>query len=260
MQNKIIISIITLFIFIDVALVYFILTISPVKLKRNSFTYEYGEEVSTEIETYVNANESVLKAIKLDLSHVLTEVGIYQASFEYGDTLYPFQIEIVDTIKPKVALKQIEFSIPLGTTIVAKDLIEKVEDQSKTTVYFVNEKTGEKSKEKSYIKEGSNIERIVVEDAHGNQSASLRVKIAVVANKVPPVIEGANDITIKLGEIIDLLKDIKAIDDIEGDVTSRLKVEGVVNNTLVGEYQIIYTVSDNVGNIAKVVRKVTVVE
>lgn len=260
MRNKIMISVISLFIFIDVALVYLVLTISPVKLKRNSFTYEYGEEISIDVGTYVNANDSVLKAIKLDLSHVLTEVGIYQASFEYNGTIYPFQIEIVDTIKPKVELKQIEFTLTLGTTIYAKDLIEKVEDQSKTTVYFVNDKTGEKSKEKSYTKEGSNIERIVVEDAHGNQSASLRVKIVVIANKVAPVIEGVTDVTIHLGETIDLLNGIKAIDDIEGDVTSRLKVEGTINNTLVGEYQIIYTVSDNVGNIAKVVRKVTVVE
>lgn len=260
MHNKIVISILTGFVLIDIGLIYIALTISPIKLKRNSFTYEYGEKISTNVADYVNANQSVLKNIKLDLSDVSTEVGTYQASIQYFEKKETFEINIVDTVKPKVKLKQVQFNVQLGQEIKAKDLIKTVEDQSQTTVYFYDEKTQKKSKIKSYTKEGSYIERIIVEDEHGNQSAALRVKIVVESNHVVPVIEGVKDTTIHIGEDIDLKEGIKAYDDLEGDITSRLIIEGEVNNSLPGEYQIVYTVSDNVGNIAKVVRKVTVVD
>lgn len=260
MQNKIIISILSGFIVVDILLIYLALTISPIKLKRTSFVYEYGEEISTDVSNYVNANASVLDNVKLNLSEVSTEVGTYKASIEYLGEKQIFEIKIVDTVKPKVQLKKVQYNIQLGKTLKAKDLIKNIEDQSETTVYFYDEKTQQKVKSKSYNVEGSFIERIVVEDEHGNQSASLRVKIVVEANKVLPEIKGVKDITIHVGEDIDLLKGISAIDDLEGNITSRIIVEGQVNNQEPGEYQIVYTVNDNAGNIAKAVRKVTVIE
>lgn len=260
MQNKIIVSILSLFIFVDALLIYLVLTISPIKLRRNSFTYQYGEEISTHVADYVDANPSVLDNVKLDLSGVSTEVGTYQASIEYFHEKQSFQIIVIDSVKPKVQLKQVQWTIQLGQTVKAKDLIQKIEDKSQTTVYFYDEKTQQKSKSKSYNLEGSYIERIIVVDEHGNQSAALRVKIVVEKNKVLPKISGVKDVTIHIGEDIDLKKGITASDDIEGDVTSRIIIEGTVNNQIAGEYQIVYTVSDNAGNIAKAVRKVTVVE
>lgn len=260
MQNKLIISILSGFLFVDILLVYLALTVSPIKLKRMVFTYEYGEKISTDVSYYVNANPTILKSVKLNLSNVATTVGKYQASIEYSGKKETFEVQVVDTVKPKVQLKKVEWTIQLGQVIKAQDLIKNVEDQSKTSVYFYDEETKTKTKQKSFNIEGSYIEKIVVEDEHKNQSASLRVKIVVEANKVLPVIIGANDVTIKVGEGFDFLKDVKATDDIEGDITSRLLHEGEVNNQLPGVYQIVYTVSDNAGNIGKVVRKVTVIE
>ena len=229
-------------------------------MKRNSFTYEYGEKISTNVADYVNANKSVLKNIKLDLSSVSTEVGTYQASIQYFDEKETFEINIVDTVKPKVQLKQVQFNIQLGQTVKAKDLIKKVEDQSDTTVYFYDENTQQKTQSKSYTKEGSYIERIIVQDEHGNQSATLRVKIVVESNKVIPKITGVDPIVVKVGDNVDLKSGVKATDDLEGDITSRIVIDGKVDTQIPGEYHVVYTVSDNVGNIAKVVRKVTVVE
>lgn len=183
MQNKIIIAILSLFIIVDVILVFLTLTITPLKLKRNYFIFEYGSDIPTKVEDYVNGNQSVLESVKLDLSQVTPEVGIYNASIEYFGETYSFEIEIRDTVKPKVQLKQIEFDITLGQTIRADSLIEKIEDSSSTTVYFYDEDTKELSQSKSYNIAGSYIEKIIVEDAHGNQSASLRVKIVVNDNR-----------------------------------------------------------------------------
>ncbi len=260
MQNKIIITILSCFIIIDVVLVYLTLTITPVKLKRNCFTFEYGEEISTKVEEYVNANESILKSIKLNLKGVSTEVGLYHASIEYFGQIYDFDIEVVDTIKPKVQLKKIEFDIRLGEKVIAKDLIKEIKDQSKTYVYFYNEETDQYVESKSYTTEGSYIERIVVKDEHGNQSAALRVKIVVSRNKVKPKITGAESIVIKLNSQFDPYKGVKAIDDIEGNISNRVKIEGTVNVQEIGEYLLTYSVSDKDGNIIKVIRKVTVEE
>lgn len=260
MSNKIIVTVLSFFIIVDVILIYIALTISPIKLRRNSFTYQYGEDISTDVADYVDANPEVLKNVQLDLSNVSKEVGTYQASIQYFDEKQTFEVVIVDTVKPKVQLKKVQWSVELGKTIQAKNLIEKIEDMSKTTVYFYDEKTQQKTESKSYNVEGSYIEKIIVVDEHENQSAALRVKIVVEKNKVLPQIKGVKDTTIHIGEEIDLKKGIRAVDDIEGDITSRLIIEGTVNNQIAGEYQIVYTVSDNAGNIAKEVRKVKVVE
>ena len=45
------------------------------------FTFQYGQDIPTDVSEYVNANHSVLENVKLDLSHVSKEVGKYQASY-----------------------------------------------------------------------------------------------------------------------------------------------------------------------------------
>jgi hypothetical protein len=260
MQNKIIITILSCFIVIDVIMIFIALTMTPFKLKRNCFTFEYGETIPTTADNYVNASDSILKSIKLNMKNVSTEVGTYQASFEYFNKVYPFTIEVVDTIKPKVQLKQVEFNIQVGKKIYAKDLIKEIKDLSKTTVYFYDEDTKTYSKSKSYTTPGSYIERIIVEDQHGNQSAALRVKIVVSLNTVKPKLSGISDITIKVNSTFNPLSGVKATDDLEGDITSRIIVSGQVDTTKPGVYEITYSVKDSAGNKLVKVRKVTVEE
>lgn len=260
MKNKIIMTILICFIFIDALLIYLTLTITPLKLKRTCFTFEYGEDIPTTVEDYVNANESILKSIQLNLKGVSTKVGVYQASVEYFDKVYPFEIEIVDTIKPKAQLKQVEFHIQLGEKIKASDLIKEVQDHSKTTVYFYNEETEQFVKSKSYATEGSYIERIVVKDEHGNQSAALRVKIVVESDNEKPQFIGIEDTTINVGDYFNELDGIQAYDENDGYITSRIKVTGLVDVQKAGVYEITYSVSDLSGNKITKIRKVTVKE
>ena len=243
MKNKIIMTVLICFIFIDAILIYLTLTITPLKIKRTCFTFEYGEDIPTTVEDYVNANESVLKSITLNLKGVSTKVGVYQASVEYFDKVYPFEIEIVDTIKPKAQLKQVEFHIQLGEKIKASDLIKEVQDHSKTTVYFYNEETDKYVKSKSYTIEGSYIVKIVVESD----------------NKKPKFI-GVEDAIIDLGSYFDELDGVQAYDENDGYITSRIKVTGSVDIQKAGVYKIIYSVSDLSGNTTTKTRKVIVRE
>lgn len=260
MHNRIILLILSMFMAVDAALIYLVLTISPIKLKRNTFTFQYGEEIPVNVDEYVNATDSVLENVTLDLSQVSTEVGTYTASVQYFNHTESFQIVIVDTVQPKVQLKQIEWTIDIGETIYAADLIETVEDYSDTTVYFYDEETEETSESKTYTSAGSHVERIIVIDSHGNQSTSLRVKITVQSNQVSPQISGIADITISLGTDFDPLSGVSVTDDIDGDLTDQLIVSGAVNIDAVGVYSLTYTVSDSDGNTTKIIRKVSVVD
>ena len=80
-------------------------------LKRNHFTYEYGEVISTNPADYLNANDNILLNVKLDLSAVSNQVGIYNASASYNNKVFNFEVEIKDTLKPKVELKKVEYDI-----------------------------------------------------------------------------------------------------------------------------------------------------
>ena len=65
MQNKIIISTLSFFIIIEALLIYIALTMTPLQLKRNCFTYEYGETISTKVDDYVNAKSKYFRECKV---------------------------------------------------------------------------------------------------------------------------------------------------------------------------------------------------
>lgn len=260
MKNRIMLTVIIFFIFIDAGCIFLSLTMTPLSLKRECFTFEYGDEIPTDPAEYVNANDSILKSVQLNLKDVSPEVGKYHASITYLNQVYDFEIQIADTIKPRFQLKQIEFSVKVGQKVEAKNLIKDIKDKSKTKVYFYNEDTEKMTQFKSYAKEGSYIERIIVKDEHGNQSASLRVKIVASNNKVKPYFTGIQNETIIINSAFDSLEGVRAIDDIEGDISSRIVVRGKIDTKKLGQYQLTYTVKDSAGNMAIKKRKVEVVE
>ncbi|MEG2194419.1 MAG: DUF5011 domain-containing protein [Terrisporobacter sp.] len=73
-----------------------------------------------------------------------------------------------------------------------------------------------------------------------------------------PIISGANDITIKLGESFDSKKGVTAIDIEDGDLTNKITITGTVDNTKEGIYKIVYKVTDSKGATSEIIRNVTV--
>lgn len=62
------------------------------------------------------------------------------------------------------------------------------------------------------------------------------------------------------GEDFAPLSGVTAIDDRDGDLTSSIEVEGTVDVDTLGDYELVYTVSDAAGNETSAARTVTVVE
>ena len=67
-------------------------------------------------------------------------------------------------------------------------------------------------------------------------------------DKTAPTIAGLSNLTVNLGDEINLLAGISAADNIDGDLSGEIIITGEVNVNTLGVYSLIYTVTDNAGN------------
>ncbi|MGL5244553.1 MAG: immunoglobulin-like domain-containing protein, partial [Sarcina sp.] len=74
-----------------------------------------------------------------------------------------------------------------------------------------------------------------------------------------PEIKGVKDIIIRQGEIFNKLEGINAIDDIDGDITSKINVVGDLDTNKIGEYKVNYTVEDSWGRQSKATSHINVI-
>ena len=81
-----------------------------------------------------------------------------------------------------------------------------------------------------------------------------------VVDDIKPVISGASDKTITVGDIFDVLDGITANDNKDGNITDRIVISGSVDVNSAGAYTITYSVSDNAGNNTSKTITVTVEE
>lgn len=232
------------------------------ELKQTVFTYELGQEVSQSIDDYVICPDRIKKSLTLNLKRVnLNKVGNYNASIEYAGRDYDFKIKIVDTKKPTVKLKKLVYYVNPNQPLYAKNTVAEVNDASLTQIYFLKKENSEELvKEKTYEKVGTYIERVVVRDEQGNTSFPMRIKVIVANELVVPVIKGAEDKVIHLGDNFNVREGVTAYDNEDGDLTNKIVVTGKVQTNTVGRYTLTYTVTDSSKNMAKVTRVVEVIE
>ena len=261
-RNKLITVILLLFIFLELFSIFKITTMATFELKQTVFTYELGQEVSQNIEDYVICPDRIKKSLTLNLKRVnLNKVGNYNASIEYAGRDYGFKIKIVDTKKPTVKLKKLVYYVNPNQPLYAKNTVAEVNDASLTQIYFLKKENSEELvKEKTYEKVGTYIERVVVRDEQGNTSFPMRIKVIVANELVVPVIKGAEDKVLHLGDNFNAREGVTAYDNEDGDLTNKIVVTGKVQTNTVGRYTLTYTVTDSSKNMAKVTRVVEVIE
>ena len=98
----------------------------------------------------------------------------------------------------------------------------------------------------------------VVMDEAGNRAQVMR---NISYSDLPPVITimGGADIIAELGTPF-MDPGCRAEDDVDGDVTEKVTVQGAPDMNVVGEYRIVYTVSDSAGQVSEAVRTIRVVD
>ena len=90
-------------------------------------------------------------------------------------------------------------------------------------------------------------------DVYGN-TATKKITLTVNANK-PPVISGAKDLVLKVGDKFDPYNGVTVSDE---DEDIKLEVDSNVNTNIAGEYKVLYSATDSKGKTTKVQIKVTV--
>ena len=260
MKNRIIAIVLVFFTLINTVLIVCSFNITPLTIKRDTFIYEYGSEISTAPQDYINANETILSQVVLNFSQLKNEVGKYKVSAVYLGVEYPFYIKIVDTTKPVATLKAVTFNVKLNTKIYAIDLIEEVEDNSEYKAYFKGE-DDDKEAYKIFDTKGSYVENIIVEDKFGNQSATLRVKIVAGQNGNNPTLTGIDNIEILKGSDFDALEGVEETDGSGNNITKDIKIlKNNVNTDEVGEYEVIYSITNDKGHTLQRTRRVKVIK
>lgn len=101
-------------------------------------------------------------------------------------------------------------------------------------------------------------------DASNNKTVESIKVVVQPKDDVKPVDKEAPKITVidrrvPLGETIDLRQGVTAIDNIDGDLTSKIVIDkGNLNTNKIGTYNVKYTVSDKAGNKSSEISKVEV--
>ncbi|MCL1809949.1 MAG: DUF5011 domain-containing protein [Clostridiales bacterium] len=99
-----------------------------------------------------------------------------------------------------------------------------------------------------------------VSDAAGNKAAAVRVVEVVFVDSTPPVLtlKGSGAMEVRQGEAY-AEPGYTAVDNVDGDITSKVVVSGTVNVNVPGFYTLEYRVSDAAGNASFSTRTVNVV-
>ena len=99
-----------------------------------------------------------------------------------------------------------------------------------------------------------------VADAAGNKSTATRVVEVIYVDNIPPglTLTGGEFLQTDQGAVF-VDPGYKAVDNVDGDITSKVAVSGKVNVDVPGEYALTYSVADKAGNSATAKRFVQVV-
>lgn len=178
----------------------------------------------------------IIRQDEIDTSELSTQVINYRAVYKDKTKDFSLEVEVVDREEPVISLvsnpesftnpndKYIEEGFT-ATDNYDGDLTEKVEREEKDGVVTYK-----------------------VKDSSGNEAVVTRN--IVYKDAVPPIISLENNETVRIIKINDEYKPstYSATDDCDGDITDKVLIEGNVDNTVAGAYELKYSVSDSSGN------------
>ncbi len=108
------------------------------------------------------------------------------------------------------------------------------------------------------IKEEKNKIKYIAKDSSGNESKATRNLIVKDATKPIINLNGNNYMYVNLGEKYEE-QGAEAIDNCDGNISSKIKITGEVNTNELGEYKIKYEVTDSSNNKSQTERTVKVI-
>lgn len=181
---------------------------------------------------------------EVDYNTLGTYEVTYRAQYKEKQTSANLKVVVEDTTPPAIELVSDpnHFTSPVGT----------YEEEGYTaTDNYDGDITASVQR-----KEENGIVFYTVKDSSGNETAVER-KI-VYKDVVPPTITltGGIETSVVKGTEVDL--SCQAVDDCDGDITSKVTVSGTVDSNTEGDYKVMYQVTDSAGNKTEVTKTVHV--
>ena len=248
------------------------------KLTKSSITIELGNEDAIKISDFMDLDKNELKSAKLNTKDVnFFKEGNYKATISYKDKDYDIKVKVKDTVAPKITVSDnivVQTNNPLHMSDIITNVTElsgnidasfkdKPKSESTDNTESVSATENTESTESSsasviavggcnlkhndeitYTKRGDYDNTITVTDDAGN-STDIDIKISVID---APSINGISDKTVTVGDTIDYLSGVSAVDGKGTDITGNIEVDSSkVDVNTPGTYQITYKVTDSYG-------------
>ena len=228
--------------------------------KSNGYVIDFNVNGSADFTKYIKATDNVDGNVtpfieaskKLDTSKLGSQTIEFSVSDNVGNTTNEtYEFYVSDKVAPTISLKSKTVTVDYGSSFHYNDYAKVTDNFDKSV--DVDVKGSVNTKEI-----GSTALDITATDQSGNQSKnSLTVKVADIS--APKLVLSKSSVQIKKGQNINLKNYIRsANDNKDGNVTSKVKISGSVNEDKAGKYTVKYTVSDEAGNSTSKSLKVTV--
>ena len=244
-------------------------------------TIELGDEKGINVTDILDISKDDAKEAKLNTKDVnFFKEGNYKATISYKDKDYDIKVKVKDTVAPKITVSD-NITVQTNNPLHMSDIITNVTELSgnidasfkdkpksestdntdntesvSATENTENTESGSASviavggcnlkhnDEITYTKSGDYDNTITVTDDAGNTS-DIDIKISVID---APSINGISDKTVTVGDTVDYLSGITAVDGKGTDITGNIEVDSSkVDINTPGTYQITYKVTDSYG-------------
>lgn len=226
------------------------LMLRPSDLLVERLTVEAGTLPSPEMFLTDAEQLGDMVCFKTDMSTINMNVpGEYPLIISVGNRDYSTVMVVMDRTAP-TASPVANCTTKTGIVPDAASLVTDIQDVSSVTVSY--------AQEPDVSKGGSTEAQILLVDTYGNTTA-VTVELTVVADEVPPVIEGAKDLEYFLGESISYKSGITVTDN-ETEKPTLSVDNSQVDSSTAGTYPVTYTATDDAGNTTSVTVNLTLKE
>lgn len=177
---------------------------------------------------------------------LLSAVGVFVIIFLSKDLMSGNGVNKETTVPFTANIETVDVKSPKGVEVTAAQFINNVDGAEGVVCEF---------KENPDVnKEGKSQVEILVKAAD-KSSKEFTASLEIYTDTQAPDIEGVVDRHFNVGDNITYLKGVKAVDDMEGDVSVEVDKSGIEfdenGNAKEGVYQVVYSATDKAGNKAE---------